>query len=45
MSGGLPFGNRNGSCMRRGMTMPFMQTWIEGAKTEPGELEELDVAF
>ena len=27
------------------MTMPFMQTWIEGAKTEPDELEELDVEF
>jgi glutathione S-transferase len=27
------------------MTMPFMQQWIEGAKTEPDELEELDVEF
>ena len=27
------------------MTMPFMQTWIAGAKTEPDELEELDVEF
>jgi glutathione S-transferase len=27
------------------MTMPFMQEWIAGAKTEPDELEELDVEF
>jgi glutathione S-transferase len=27
------------------MTMPAMQEWIEGAKTEPDELEELDVEF
>ncbi len=27
------------------MTMPFMQDWIAGAKTEPDELEELDVEF
>jgi hypothetical protein len=25
--------------------MPFMQEWIEAAKTEPEELEELDVEF
>jgi len=27
------------------MTMPFMQEWIASAKTEPDELEELDVEF
>jgi len=27
------------------MAMPFMQEWIESAKTEPEELEELDVEF
>src|SRR5690348_15246365 len=27
------------------MTMPFMQEWVEGAKLEPDELEELDVEF
>ena len=27
------------------MAMPHMQTWIEAAKTEPDELEELDVEF
>jgi glutathione S-transferase len=27
------------------MTMPAMHEWIEGAKTEPDELEELDVEF
>ena len=27
------------------MAMPFMQEWIEAAKTEPEELEELDVEF
>ncbi|MGE3143955.1 MAG: glutathione S-transferase family protein [Pseudorhodoplanes sp.] len=27
------------------MTMPPMQEWIAGAKTEPDELEELDVEF
>jgi glutathione S-transferase len=27
------------------MTMPQLQEWIAGARTEPGELEELDVEF
>jgi glutathione S-transferase len=27
------------------MAMPVMQEWIEGAKAEPDELEELDVEF
>lgn len=27
------------------MTMPHMQEWIAGARTEPDELEELDVEF
>ena len=27
------------------MAMPFIQEWIAGAKTEPDELEELDVEF
>jgi glutathione S-transferase len=27
------------------ITMPAMQEWIEAAKTEPDELEELDVEF
>ena len=27
------------------MAMPVMQEWIEGAKVEPDELEELDVEF
>jgi glutathione S-transferase len=27
------------------MAMPMMQEWIEGAKAEPDELEELDVEF
>lgn len=27
------------------MTLPHMQEWIEAAKTEPDELEELDVEF
>lgn len=27
------------------MAMPFMQEWIDGAKAEPEELEELDVEF
>ena len=27
------------------MAMPFMQEWIDGAKAEPDELEELDVEF
>jgi len=27
------------------MAMPFMQEWIAAAKTEPEELEELDVEF
>jgi glutathione S-transferase len=27
------------------MAMPFMREWIEAAKTEPEELEELDVEF
>ena len=27
------------------MAMPLMQDWIAGAKTEPDELEELDVEF
>jgi glutathione S-transferase len=27
------------------VAMPFMQEWIEGAKAEPDELEELDVEF
>jgi glutathione S-transferase len=27
------------------ITMPYMQEWIEAAKTEPEELEELDVEF
>ncbi|MFZ3357233.1 MAG: glutathione S-transferase family protein [Xanthobacteraceae bacterium] len=31
--------------MRTVMAMPFMQEWIAGAKSEPDELEELDVEF
>jgi glutathione S-transferase len=27
------------------MAMPLMQEWVAGAKTEPDELEELDVEF
>jgi glutathione S-transferase len=27
------------------MAMPLMQEWIEAAKAEPDELEELDVEF
>ena len=27
------------------MAMPHMQEWIAAAKTEPDELEELDVEF
>jgi glutathione S-transferase len=27
------------------MAMPLMQEWIEAAKTEPDEVEELDVEF
>ena len=27
------------------MALPFMQEWIDGAKAEPDELEELDVEF
>jgi glutathione S-transferase len=27
------------------MELPAMQEWLEGAKTEPDELEELDVEF
>ena len=27
------------------MAMPLMQEWIEAARTEPEELEELDVEF
>jgi len=27
------------------MTLPHMQEWIAGAKSEPDELEELDVEF
>ncbi len=27
------------------MALPHMQEWIEAAKTEPEELEELDVEF
>ena len=27
------------------MAMPLMQDWIAGAKTEPDEVEELDVEF
>ena len=27
------------------MAMPAMQEWIEGARNEPDELEELDVEF
>ena len=27
------------------MAMPLMQEWIDGAKAEPDELEELDVEF
>ena len=27
------------------MAMPFMQQWIEAARAEPEELEELDVEF
>ena len=27
------------------MAMPLMQEWIETAKTEPDEVEELDVEF
>jgi glutathione S-transferase len=27
------------------MAMPMMQEWVEGAKAEPDELEELDVEF
>ena len=30
---------------RRSLAMPLMQEWIEAAKTEPEELEELDVEF
>jgi glutathione S-transferase len=27
------------------MVLPHMKEWIEGAKAEPDELEELDVEF
>jgi len=27
------------------MTLPHMEEWIAAAKTEPDELEELDVEF
>jgi glutathione S-transferase len=27
------------------MSMPVMQEWIEGARAEPDEVEELDVEF
>jgi glutathione S-transferase len=27
------------------LTMPLMQEWIDAARTEPEELEELDVEF
>ena len=31
--------------LRTIMAMPLMQEWIEAAKTEPDEVEELDVEF
>jgi hypothetical protein len=27
------------------MALPYMQEWLEAAKVEPDELEELDVEF
>ncbi len=36
---------RRGAYCKTIMALPLMQEWIAAAKTEPDEIEELDVEF